>query len=170
LKKNISSVDNKNPDTLYKPTKKELLLFYIELNENHNIIVYDANYNADKTINEEEPVHTYWIRYSERGQDQELSYFQKHLVYGLELKVLDKEKETIIVKFVSYKKRKIYLKKSTTEPRYYAYMDIQGKISLLSKIFIQVESGTLGLPKVKYVELNGKEITTNKLISERIIP
>lgn len=170
-KENFAPVFNeKDTDTLYKPKKKDVLLFYIQLNENHNIIVYDINYNADKTVNEQEPVHTYWIRYSENGQNKELTYFQRHLVYGLEAKLIDKDKQAYILKFVSYKKKKIYVSKTGTNNKHNAYMDIQGKISLLNKIFIQVESGTFGLPTVKYVELYGKEIATNKTIMERIVP
>jgi hypothetical protein len=157
-------------DTLYKPIKKDVLLFYIQLSENNNIIVYDVNCNPDKTINEKNPVHTYWIRYSERGQNQELTYFQRHLVYGLESKLIDSTKKTYCVKFVSYRKRDIYLVRKEDNKRYYPYMTIQGKISLLNKIFIQVEPRTFGLPKVKYVELHGKDISTNKYVVERIIP
>jgi hypothetical protein len=169
-KKDTLFSEKKNEDSLYIPKNKDILLFYIQLSENHNIIVYDVNYNPDKTINEQEPLHTYWIRYSENGQSKELTYFQRHLVYGLETKLIDKEKQAYIVKFVSYKKRKIYINKTETDFKHNAYMDIQGKISLLSKIFIQVEPGTFGLPTVKYVELHGKEIATNKAVMERIVP
>lgn|GEM_PF-124985 len=162
--------DEKNIDTLYKPIKKDVLLFYIQLNENHNIIVYDINYNTDKTVNEQEPVHTYWIRYSESGQNKELTYFQRHLVYGLETKLIDKDKQAYIVKFVSYKKKKIYVNKAEKDAKYNAYTDIQGKISVLNKIYIQVGEMAFGLPTVKYVELHGKEIATNKPVMERIVP
>ncbi len=170
IEKPLPIYETENLDTLYKPKNKEILLFYIQLSENHNIIVYDINYNADKTVNEKDPVHTYWIRYSESGQNKELTYFQKNLVYGLESKLIDKEKQAYILKFVSYKKRKIYISKTGTDNKHSAYMNIQGKLSLLSKIFIEVNSGTFGLPTVKYVELYGKEITSNKQIIERIIP
>jgi hypothetical protein len=170
VKKYSPANDERGADTLYKPKKKDILLFYIQLSENHNIIVYDINYNADKTVNASQPVHTYWIRYSEKGQNKELTYFQRHLVYGLETKLIDKEKQAYTLEFVSYKKKKIYLSKTKVDNKYNAYMDIHGKISLLSKIFIQVEPRTFGLPTVKYVDLYGKEISTNNTITERIIP
>jgi len=168
--KTIPYFDEKNTDTLYKPRKKDVLLFYIQLSENHNIIVYDINCNADKTVIEQDPVHTYWIRYSDKGEDKELSYFQRHLVYGLDTKLIDKEKQTYVVKFVSYKKKKIYINRVDKDAKYNAYTDIQGKISLLTKIYIQVGPAAFGLPTVKYVELHGKEIATNKPVMEKIIP
>ena len=106
VKKYSPANDERGADTLYKPKKKDILLFYIQLSENHNIIVYDINYNADKTVNASQPVHTYWIRYSEKGQNKELTYFQRHLVYGLETKLIDKEKQAYTLEFVSYKKRR----------------------------------------------------------------
>jgi len=170
-KPHINSERNRtDADSLYKPIKKDILLFYIQLSENKNIIVYDMNYNADKTINEKNPVHTYWIRYSESGQIQELTYFQKHFVYGLEAKLIDSTKKNYTMKFASYKKRNLYLIKKEKTDKYYPYMSIHGKLSLLNKIFIQVESKKFGLPKVKYVELHGKEISNDNPVVERIIP
>ena len=159
-----------NLDTLYKPIKKQENLFYIQLSENHNIIVYDINYNTDKTINMKEPVHTYWIRYSEKGQMQELTYFQKHLVYGLEIISSEKDKQTFVLKFVSYKKRKFYLMKPEKDQKYLLFTEIHGKIALLNKLFIQVIPRLFGLPGVEYVDLQGKDLSSGKPVMERVIP
>lgn len=166
----VSQHASPDPDSLYKPVKKDVLLFYIQLSENHNIIVYDINYGRDKTVDGKNPVHTYWIRYSDKGQNQELSYFQRHLVYGLESKLIDTLKQTFLVHFVSYKKKSIYLVRKDKTEKYYPCTSIQGKMSVLSKIFIQVEPRTFGLPKVRHVELHGRELTTNKYLIEKIIP
>lgn len=170
IKKYVPGNSQNFSDSLYKPIKKDVLLFYIQLSENKNIIVYDLNCNSDKSINEKNPVHTYWIRYSEKGQIQELTYFQKRFVYGLESKLLDSTKRNFSLKFASYKKRNLYLIRNEKNDKYYPYMSIMGKLSLLSKIYIQVESGKFGLPKVNFVELHGKEISDDKYVIEKIIP
>ena len=157
-------------DTFPVPPNKKNRLFYVQRNHNINTIVYDLNYNADSTLNEEEPVHAYWIRYADHGEDMELSYLQKHYAYGINAKLIDREKKTYKISFAAYNKRDIYLKKSTIDNKYHAYMSINGKLALLTRVYIHIEGGTFWFPHVKYLDLKGKDISSNNVITERFVP
>lgn len=158
-------------DTFPVPPNVKNRIFYVQRNHNINTIVYDLNYNADSTtLNEEEPVHAHWIRYADHGEDVELSYLQKHYAYGINAKLIDREKKTYKISFAAYNKRDIYLKKSTIDNRYHAYMSINGKLSLLTRVYIHIEGGTFWMPHVKYLDLKGKDISSNNVITERFVP
>src|SRR3954454_1408714 len=76
-------------------------LFYLQRTPNTNTIVYELNYN-NTVLDAEEPVHVFWIRYTEQGQKEELNFIQRKFAYGLKSTLIAKDKYRL--NFVSYKK------------------------------------------------------------------
>src|SRR3954452_17345983 len=64
------------------PSGNNKQLFYLQRTANTNTIVYELNYN-NRDLDVEEPIHVYWIRYTEQGQKEELNYIQKKFAYGV---------------------------------------------------------------------------------------
>lgn len=164
--------DPKNAaDTFPVPTGNKKMLFYVQRTHNTNTIVYELNYINDSTLNQTTPIHPYWIRYADKGEDkgknQELSYIQRQYAYGVVTELIDKEKQTFRVNFVSYKKRDIFLMRSKTG--YNAYITINGKLVYLEKVFVKIEGGTFWVPHITYVEVTGRDLA-GKEVSEKIIP
>ena len=46
-------------------------------------VIYDANLLPNKKLNPKNPVYTYWIRFGEKSQKEELTTIQRTLAYGL---------------------------------------------------------------------------------------
>jgi hypothetical protein len=166
--------DPKNAaDTFPVPTGNKKMLFYVQRTHNTNTIVYELNYANDSTLNQSAPIHAYWVRYADKGEDkgksQELSYIQKQYAYGVVTQLIDKEKQTFKVNFVSYKKRDIFLMRSKTDKGYSAYITINGKLVYLEKVFVKIEGGTFWVPHITYVEVTGRDLS-GKEVSEKIIP
>jgi hypothetical protein len=67
-------------------------LFYIQRSGNTNTIVYDANFVDKNKINVTKPVDIYWIRYTNGGAKEGLTFIQRNLAYGLTLKYLGENK------------------------------------------------------------------------------
>ena len=65
------------------PPKTNELLFYIQRNHNTNTIVYDAQYDKNGKLNENNPIVVYWIRYEEDGQKIPLRNVEKRFAYGV---------------------------------------------------------------------------------------
>jgi hypothetical protein len=156
-------------DTFPVPSGNKKMLFYVQRTHNTNTIVYELNYAKDSTLDAQSPVHPYWIRYADQGEIKELSYIQSQYAYGLTSELVDKEKQTFKVNFVSYKKKDIFLIRSKTNHQYAAYISINGKLSRLEKIFAKIEGGTFWVPHITYVEVTGKDLA-GKSVSEKIIP
>lgn len=143
-------------------------LFYIQRSSNANTVVYDANILANKSLNPNQPVHTYWIRYADQGQKEELNLIQRTLAYGLYTNKIKDEINSFEGYFLAYRKRK-FVVKLNAKHQAIALFPINGKLQILERVFVSVdESGFT--PAVNYIELFGKDELTNKDVYERFKP
>jgi hypothetical protein len=142
-------------------------LFYLQRTSNLNTIVYDLNINSDGKPDEDEPIKAYWIRYSEKGQKQDLNYIQRKFAYGVSSKQLNGEKYDI--RFVSYKKYPLTLMKAA-DGKYHIFALIAQKQVILNRIFVKIEGGSFWLPNVVYVEVKGTDPVTGREIVEHFKP
>lgn len=166
--KTVSDKDVPGAKTAYPvPPVNTASLFYLQRTSNLNTIVYDLNLRDDGTLNPEQPVKPYWIRYAEKGQKEDLSYIQRKFAYGLTAKALDNGNYDI--RFVSYKKFPLTLMKSA-DGKYHIFALISQKQIMLNRIFVKIEGGSFWLPNVLYVELKGTDQVTGKEIVERFKP
>ena len=152
------------------PTDKFERLFYIQRTGNTNTIVYDVNFSAHKTINADNPINAYWIRYADNGETKPLSYIQKTFAYGIKSKKLTSD-NTFEFNLVSYSKKKMTLDLDNNG-KPCVFTDINGKKIQLEHIFVKTEGGSMlsFVPNVQYVEIFGKDPNTGAAIYEKIIP
>jgi hypothetical protein len=150
------------------PPRDENRLFYVQRDPNINTLIYDVN--MDKRTgkpDEDNPVHAYWIRYSDKGQKEELSYIQRKFAYGLVTKPLGNDRYDI--RFVSYKKFPLTLMKAA-DGKYHIFATVSQKQMMLNKVFIKIEGGSFWLPNIIFVEMKGTDPVTGKEITERFKP
>ncbi|CAM4223252.1 DUF4833 domain-containing protein [Aquirufa beregesia] len=151
------------------PPESAIRLFYIQRSSNSNVVIYDANLTASKTLNAKSPVHTYWIRYAEKGQQEELSSIQKTLAYGLYTNKINSELEPSYEGyFLAYRKRKFVVK---LDPKGVpiALFPINGRLQVLKRVFVSVDESKF-MPSVNYIELFGKDPVSGKDVYERFKP
>jgi hypothetical protein len=149
----------------YPTPSKDNLLFFIQRNGSLNTVVYELNLNGQGKINSESPMKTYWIRYSQSGEEQELNYIQNKLAYGYDFQFINEE--SLEFNLVSYPSRKFYLAKNKNG-KYQVAIKIDDEMSILHCIYVVVDE--LGIfPNVKYVELWGNDIVSEFETYEKII-
>lgn len=144
-------------------------LFYIQRSGNHNTIVYDANLTADKKFDAKKPVNIYWIRYTNGGAKEDLTFIQRNLAYGLSSKALTNN--AFEFHFVSYaKKRFLLYLDASGKPC--AKMDINGKQIVIRRIFLSIEEKSRWslAPKIEYVEFFGTDPYNGKSLYEKFYP
>lgn len=152
-------------DTFPDPPAIPNMLFYLQRQPNNNTIVVELN-QKNGVVDEDHPVHVYWIRYQERGQKQELNFIQKTFAYGMQSKKLSDNLYEL--NFVSYKKMKIRLEKGS-DNKWRAFTNPgSGSNLLLKKIYIHINGGSFWKPNVEYVEFRGIDQTINKEVRSRI--
>lgn len=150
------------------PVSSPVSLFYIQRSSNINSIIYDANVGTDKKLDPKNPVHTYWILYTQGGKKQELTGIQRSLAYGLHTKATVGESGSYDGYFFAYRKRKFVVKMNNKgEP--IALFPINGKMQILKKVFVKVDESGM-MPSVISVELWGRDVTTDKEVYEKFKP
>ena len=166
--------DDENPSgdkiDFFVPEKTDKLLFYLQRRINANTVVYELNRNANGDIDIAEPVKISWIKNAKDTAREPLNYIQRTFAYGLEIKLIDAGKKSFSVEFVSYRKKQLFLLKSAFDNKYHIYAYINNKLSVLEKVFVQIEGGTFWFPNIKYVELKGNIPYASEEVVERIKP
>ncbi|MDF2193406.1 DUF4833 domain-containing protein [Paraflavitalea sp. CAU 1676] len=145
------------------PPVNDRQLFYLQRTSNTNTIVYELNYKDGK-LNERNPLHVYWIRYTEQGQKAELSWIQRVFAYGIKAKLLgDSSYQVTLVSYAGYK---MSLRKGA-DGKYRLYAPIYGKMMELRRVFVKITGGSMWSPDIEYYEVSGIDPATGKPIAER---
>jgi len=160
---------SKNPSPLHFPTPKNIdnMLFYIQRDPNINTAIYAINYQENGKIDKSNPIKAYWIRYAEKGVKKDFTYIQRKFAYGIESKAINNE--DFELQFVSYKKLPLTLKKTDSDQKYHVFVNVNQKKIQVEKIFVRIEGGSFWLPNVKYAEVTGIDVASNKIITERML-
>lgn len=154
-------------DTFPIPRFNARTQFYVQRTPNTNTIMYELNMK-NGVLNEDNPVHVYWIRYADGGKTQELSYIQRKFAYGVKVSKIADDKFKLL--FAAYDKIPFYLMKSTAGI-FHTYVELDGKMVVLKRLYIRIDpGGTFWAPNVKYVEFKGTEVASGKEVVKRINP
>lgn len=144
-------------------------LFYIQRSGNFNTIVYDANLSGGNQLNSKKPVNIYWIRYTNGGAKEDLTFIQRTLAYGVTSKQLGNNHFEFHL--VSYSKKKFILYLDTSG-KPCAKLEVNGKQIVIRKIFIAIEESSRWslAPKIEYVEFYGSDPYNGKALYEKFYP
>ena len=147
------------------PPYSKKSLFYIHRSPNPNTVIYEVNLTDKNTIDPDNPVKVYWIRYGEKGQQRDLNYIERTFAYGVKAETINQNNYKL--QFVA-SKEKSFVASLDEKGQASATMKINGRQSKLTKIFVQVaEEGWW--PKVAYVEFFGLDAETGKDAYEKMI-
>lgn len=140
-------------------------LFLIERSKNKNLVQYDVHVTGNGDLPDSNPVIAYWILGD--GRREELNPVEKKYAYGIASQ--DRiENNKFRVFLVALEDREIIVEKIKGSFR--AVLFIQGKESMLEKVYVESKEGLAGQPQVLYVDLFGKATHTNIPVKERIVP
>ena len=141
-------------------------LFVIERSKNANVVNYDAVLTDDGKINEKNPIDAYWLLYAEKnGEREELSAFDKK-AYGFKT-TYNEEKGNFDFVLKAVKEKPMILDLYNNVPK--AVIKINDVDCFLEKVYIESKDGALGIPKVSYYELFGKEVATGNTQQQKIL-
>jgi hypothetical protein len=140
-------------------------LFFIERSKNKNLVQYDIRLTENRDLLDSRPVNAYWIL--ENGMREELNSIERKYAYGVfRQEKLDKDKFMVIL--AAFKGLEIIVQRM--KDSFKAVVSINGRESILQKIYIKSEERSTGLPKVLYIDLFGWTKETGLPTEERIAP
>jgi phosphatidylglycerophosphate synthase len=153
-------------DSFPVPPHRSNSLFYLQRTPNINTIICELN-EKNGLPDPDDPVHVLWIRYTEQKQRQELNWIQRHFAYGIKSRPLGNGAYEL--RFVSYKKIPMYLRRSPADNQHHVYVNIDNKQMLLNRVFIKINpGGTFWSPNVEYLEFRGTDTENGKEILQRV--
>ena len=71
------------------PSGNDKQLFYLQRSPNSNTIVCELNYK-DSVLDEENPVHVFWIVFTNKGQREELTDHYRNMAYKWRYTIVSK--------------------------------------------------------------------------------
>jgi hypothetical protein len=141
-------------------------LFIIERSKNANVVHYDARLTDDGKLDPKEPVIAYWVRLAENGRRQELSWIERKKAYGFTIKP-EPSVDGYRMTLVAVPWRLIIVKQEKDAVRAEAVID--GRRAVLEKMYINASDGLMG-PKIRYIEVFGKDLQTGEQRREEMVP
>ncbi len=148
------------------PTGVTNQLFYLQRDPNINTVIYQLNVNNAGKLDEDEPVHVFWIRYGEHGEHKDLNFIQRKFAYGLSAKKVAADR--YVLKFAAYDKVPFYLQKTSTDNAFHVVTVINNKQIVINRVYLRIEGGTFWVPNVKYIEVKGWNAATREPVVERL--
>ena len=140
-------------------------LFFIERSKNKNLVQYDIRLTKNSTLPDLRPVNVYWVL--ENGRHENLNPIEREYAYGIvHQEKLDENKFKVIL--AGLKGLEIIVERMNDS--FKAMISINGRESILEKIYIKSEEKRTGLPKVLYIDLFGRTKEMGLPIKERIAP
>lgn len=146
------------------PANKADHLFFIERSTNKNLVQYDVHLTENRTLPDSSPVTVYWIL--QDGSREQLTPFQR-FAYGIASQV-KVAKDKFKVMLVALKDREFMVERIGGS--FKAVLSINGKQSVLEKVYVKIDEKSTGIPKVLYIDLFAKATQTNLPVKERIMP
>ena len=140
-------------------------LFSIERSKNRNFVQYDLRLTGNRDVSNSNSVAAYWIL--QDGRREELNPVEKKYAYGIASQE-QISKDKFKVRLAALKDREIIVEKMNGT--FGAVVSINGKQSILEKVYIESKERLMGLPKVLYIDLFGRTKGKGFPIGERIIP
>jgi hypothetical protein len=137
-------------------------LFNIQRSQNANIVQYDVVLNEDGSLNQDNPIISYWIRKAEDGRRQPLSLLERKLAYGFNTRILDDG--TILMDMKADIRRMVHVERKAD--RWVAITRIDGHSACIERIYVMLKEAK-PLPKVEYVDLYGSDNLTGESVHER---
>jgi len=141
-------------------------LFWIERSKNANIVCYDVQLTPEGKIDKEKPIVAYWIMNANNGEKEDLTWIEKKLAYGFEVKY-DTKGDFWVMNLAANVQREIKVYK--IDEKYHAEALIDNRPAIIEKIYVKSVEGGLR-PKVEYMEFYGKCIKTGDNLYEKFIP
>ena len=140
-------------------------LFFIERSKNKNLVQYDIRHAENSDLPDLRPVNVYWVLAN--GRHENLNPIEREYAYGIvHQEKLDGNKFKVIL--AGLKGLEIIVERMNDS--FKAMISINGRESILEKIYIKSEEKRNGLPKVLYIDLFGRTKETGLPVRERVVP
>ena len=150
------------------PPDSPARVFFIQRSTNPNTVVYEARLRPDGTLDPEQPIHAYWLRYSSTGERRALNFTEENFAYGVRAEPDPRHPGTWWVRFAAYGARDMRLRLDASG-RPVLLGELAGRSARLVSSYLHVREGRFW-PSVTAVDVYGVDLASGAALHERIVP
>ena len=140
-------------------------LFVIARSLNANVVLYEAHFKTDGTLDREKPVTATWRLDAQDGRREGLNFVERIRAYGIDVTAIG-QTDAWRVKVRALPTRPLVLHAGTGCP--FVTAEVGGRTAILRRVFVTATGGLL--PKVASAELTGIDRETALPVTERFTP
>ncbi len=156
-------------DPRYLEPQDENLVFYLQLSDKIDTVVYAVNRKADGTIDAGDPVHVYWRMGGGGGGKRALSFMQRSLAFGVQLAPAKDYPGDYVARLNAYPNIPV-LVHQTADGAVQALMTIAGKPARLICVYVERRMQLGFVPQVLYIDFFGRTLDGGDKIVGRLTP
>lgn len=156
-------------DPRYPAPQDENLVFYLQLSDKTDTVVYAVNRRADGTADTSDPVQVYWRMYEQGGEKRALTFLQRSLAFGVQLTPSKDIPGDYIARLNAYPNIPVLVAESG-DGTVQAYMSIAGKPAQLVCVYVERRIQLGFVPQVLYIDFFGRDLADGKKVVGRLKP
>jgi len=156
-------------DPRYPAPEDEDLVFYLQLSDKTDTVVYVVNRRADGTVDPSDPVHVYWRWYEGAGQRRELTFLQRNLAFGVQLTPSKDHPGDYVARLNAYPNIPVVVNE-TADGSVRAFMTIASKPAQLICVYVERRQQFGFLPQVLYIDFFGRTVDGGEKVVGRLKP
>eukprot|EP01079_Euglenida_sp_SAG-EU17-18_P004510 gene4510-817_t len=138
------------------------VLFYIERNKNHNLVLYSWSLKKNSLI-----VQVQWQNYAVDGGLEDLNWFERKFAYGVDTSVNTAASCKAVLKALSSRPLQVF--KDTQGQVHATARTSSGELVELLSVYVMADEQS-SLPKVMHIDLYGFDTDSKKFVKETIVP
>jgi hypothetical protein len=156
-------------DPRYQAPQDDGLVFYLQLSDHINTVVYALHRQADGTVDASDPVQVYWRWYEQGGEKRDLTLLQRSLAFGVQLAPLKDHPGDYVARLNAYPNIPVLVNEAA-DGTVRALMQIAGKPAQLVCVYVERRMQLGFLPQVLYMDFYGRTLDGGDKIAERRLP
>jgi hypothetical protein len=156
-------------DPRYPEPQDDNLVFYLQLSDKTDTVVYAVNRRTDGTIEPRDPVHVFWRLYEKGGEKAELTFLQRRLAFGVQLAPSQDHPGDYISRLNAYPNIPVLVDEAA-DGTVRALMPIAGKPAQLICVYVERRMQFGIVPQVLSIDFFGRALDDGKKVVERLRP
>ena len=156
-------------DPRYPAPQDKDLVFYLQLSDRTDTVVYAVNRRLDGTVDANDPVHVYWRLYERGGEKRELTFLQRSLAFGVQLAPAKDRPGDYVARLNAYPNIPV-LVDHTKDGKARALMSIAGKPAQLICVYVERRLQLGFIPQVLTIDFFGRALDDGKRVVGRLRP
>ena len=156
-------------DPRYPAPQDENLVFYLQLSDKTDTVVYAVNRRADGTVDTGDPVHVYWRLYEGGGEKRELTLLQRSLAFGVRLSPAQDQSGAYVARLNAYPNIPVLVYEAA-DGTVGAFMSIAGKPAQLICVYVERRMQLGFVPQVLSIDFFGRTLDGGEKVVGRLRP